>query len=81
MYYTQNFNVILSSFAVDCLWLPWTNWTECSKECGGGEQHRNRDKIPEMYGGLPCKGESEENRECNTHHCPSESLCSILRKL
>ena len=57
---------------VNCVWLPWTNWTECSEECGGGSQHRNRDKLLEKYGGLPCKGDDEEIRDCNTHHCPSK---------
>ena len=57
---------------VDCVWLPWTSWSECSVECGGGQQHRNRDKLSEKYGGFPCKGDGEEIRECNTHHCPSK---------
>jgi len=50
--------------------LPWTNWGECSKECGGGEKFRTREKIPEQYGGEPCIGENEESQPCNTHNCP-----------
>ena len=52
--------------------MPWTNWGECSKECGGGEKFRTREKIPEQYGGEPCIGENEESQPCNTHNCPSE---------
>eukprot|EP00435_Cladocopium_sp_Y103_P012798 s4452_g3.t1 len=43
----------------DCVWLPWGQYSTCSKTCGTGEQSRTRSKISESGGGDPCTGPAE----------------------
>ncbi|XP_033111531.1 spondin-1-like [Anneissia japonica] len=51
----------------NCKWQNWTQWSECSQQCGvNGTQHRNRSySIPVEYGGNYCYGEHFEKRRCN----------------
>uniref|UniRef100_UPI000D314B66 SCO-spondin n=1 Tax=Maylandia zebra TaxID=106582 RepID=UPI000D314B66 len=43
-------------------WLPWSQWSECSVSCGGGQQYRSR------LCSLPaCSG--RQSKICNTHVC------------
>lgn len=70
-----------SSPAVDCVWRPWSDWSQCNRLCGGGQQFRSRDKLLEQYGGTPCEGEGHETRNCNTHHCPSEQTKANINGL
>lgn len=58
---------------VDCKWSAWTLWTQCTKTCGGGRQHRNRqiDNEPEN-GGANCSASlKEEMKNCSTNVCPA----------
>uniref|UniRef100_A0A8C4NWC2 Spondin-1 n=1 Tax=Dicentrarchus labrax TaxID=13489 RepID=A0A8C4NWC2_DICLA len=53
-----------------CRMQPWTIWTDCTKQCGGGIQERfmavkKRAKGPQMSG---CK-DRKEIRACNVHPC------------
>lgn len=59
---------------VDGGWSMFGNWTECSADCAGGSQTRNRtcDNPAPKYGGAKCKGVMEESQECNTFPCPGE---------
>ena len=54
------------------IWSPWTEWTQCTKTCGGGSQKRIRDCILPRGGSndLGCIGDTEEVRECNDNICP-----------
>lgn len=63
---------------VDCVWLEWSDWGNCSHECGGGIQFRSRDQLPEQYGGEPCEGLSTEMQNCNEQHCPGKALYNTL---
>ena len=54
------------------MWEEWTDWSECTASCGGGQQIRSRNKQVEKYGGDPCEGLAQEVKPCNTHFCPSE---------
>ncbi|BFZ12317.1 hypothetical protein BsWGS_15356 [Bradybaena similaris] len=47
---------------------PWSDFTECSRTCGGGVQQRSRPCLrarPEY-----CHGKSIEYRSCNAQECP-----------
>ena len=46
-------------------WQSWSEWDDCSAECGGGKQSRRRECST---AGL-CVGESVEERDCNTESC------------
>ncbi|KAM9774698.1 SCO-spondin [Syngnathus typhle] len=53
-------------------WGPWSNWTQCTKSCGGGVQSRRRDcdsPSPEGEGNY-CEGLGTQVKACNTAHCP-----------
>ncbi|GFN97238.1 hemicentin-1 [Plakobranchus ocellatus] len=52
----------------------WSPWGACDVTCGGGLQDRNRTCVGPFYGGQNCEGPSLDNRTCNTHPCPSESV-------
>merc|ERR1712117_112075 len=72
---------------VDCKWGEWSDWGQCSKTCGGGNQERTRsfDQQAE-YGGASCPGKATETRGCNAQACTlcpndNESVgCSGLKK-
>jgi len=49
---------------IDCV---WSDWSECSAECGGGIQTRFI-LTPAQNGGKECTGSTEQ--ECNTQECP-----------
>nr|XP_040023734.1 SCO-spondin [Gasterosteus aculeatus aculeatus] len=56
----------------DAGWGPWTNWTECTKSCGGGVRSRRREcnsPSPEGKGNY-CEGLGTAFTACNTDHCP-----------
>ncbi|KAK2858572.1 hypothetical protein Q5P01_003192 [Channa striata] len=53
-------------------WSQWSNWTKCTKSCGGGVQSRRREcdsPIPEGEGNY-CEGLGTEVMACNINHCP-----------
>ena len=52
---------------VDCKWGPYSDWSDCSKTCGAGEQFRTRTiQRQAENGGEPCTGSNEERRPCGT---------------
>ena len=61
---------------VDGGWGLWSEWGECSAECGGGVQSRERsctDPAP-AHRGVECGGEGQESRECNSEQCPDYTM-------
>ena len=63
--------LILCSTIVDCEWDEFSEWSPCSKTCGGGTQVRTRViAIQESNGGQQCEGTSRESR-----HCPVQTEC------
>ena len=62
----------------------WSNWTECTKTCGGGQQTRIRNctNPSPLHGGNNCTnlGKNVENRNCSTQNCPSKSKISCVLK-
>ena len=59
---------------VDGQWSNWSEYTECTTTCGGGEQNRNRsctNPVPQ-YDGRNCTGQEVDIRNCSEHPCPGE---------
>ncbi|XP_061570036.1 SCO-spondin [Cololabis saira] len=53
-------------------WSQWSNWTDCTKSCGGGMRSRRRScdsPAPEGEGNY-CEGLGTKVLSCNTDHCP-----------
>jgi len=55
------------------VWEAWGAWSRCTKTCGTGTQHRNRQCYfpPRVTQGEFCTGgKSSERVDCNTDDCP-----------
>ncbi|XP_015110024.1 semaphorin-5A isoform X1 [Diachasma alloeum] len=53
---------------VEGSWSDWSPWYPCTKNCGGGKQHRVRQcETP------PCEGAGMQSRVCNAHVCREDS--------
>lgn len=66
---------------VDGAFTTYTNYSTCSKTCGGGVQVRLRSCTnPEpQFGGKNCTGTYKETKSCNAQPCPGKySLPSEL---
>ena len=56
---------------VDCEWSDFSEWTQCTRECGTGWQSRKRtEETLAQNGGADCQGRAQEVQNCNTHRCP-----------
>ncbi|OWF49853.1 uncharacterized protein LOC110451156 [Mizuhopecten yessoensis] len=70
---TTRFKGILCDYEiVDGGWASWSNWSDCSKSCDGGNRTRQRecnDPYPDPDG-TPCTGEQIELEPCNEESCP-----------
>lgn len=60
---------------INCAQSDWSGWSECSKECGGGNRSRTRTITTEpKFGGEPC-GVISEAETCNESSCDRD--CSL----
>ncbi len=60
---------------INCVVGDWSEWTDCSKQCGGGVQRRSRPiLIKDANGGQACPALDDE-RPCNTDACPID--CTV----
>lgn len=59
-----------SKCPVDGVLGKWSVWSDCSKDCGGGEQERTRECEGPFYGGKDCDGKRKEVQNCNVIKCP-----------
>ncbi|XP_011301281.1 semaphorin-5A isoform X2 [Fopius arisanus] len=62
-------NITLQSASeIEGTWSDWSPWYPCTKNCGGGSQHRVRQcETP------PCEGAGLQSRVCNVHACRDDS--------
>ncbi len=52
-------------------WSPWSEWTQCSKTCGGGQHRRFRQCTDPITNEESfCSGDGEETESCNEEDCP-----------
>ena len=60
-------------FAGDGGYSEWSQWSECTKACGGGKEKRHRSctNPSPTHGGKDCSrlGDASEERECNSDPC------------
>lgn len=58
-------------------WTEWADWSQCSTDCNGGIQTRRRScsEPPTALNVIPCTGNTQEWRMCNTQ------LCETLYKM
>ncbi|XP_071121949.1 mucin-6-like isoform X4 [Mytilus edulis] len=60
---------------------PWSEWTQCSRSCGGGLRERKRYRHctnpRPLHGGKKCEGLDNDDmfEDCNTLDCPSFCTC------
>jgi uncharacterized protein YegL len=61
---------------VDCELEEWSDWAECTRECGGGAQTRSRNiKTKPVFGGKGCDPLTDA-QPCNTQSCDKD--CGLL---
>lgn len=53
----------------DCVVSEWSQWSSCSKSCGGGIQSRTRELLQASSTGASC-GPMVQTRACSTAPCP-----------
>ncbi|XP_029701919.1 A disintegrin and metalloproteinase with thrombospondin motifs 18 isoform X2 [Takifugu rubripes] len=62
--------------AVHGQWSAWSQWSDCSRTCGGGVMYRERSCTsprPQNNGKF-CPGSSRFNQLCNTRPCPPNAV-------
>ena len=58
------------SVSVDGVIRDWSEWSECSLTCGGGQRSRERECHGPFFGGAMCAEHLNETESCNQHPCP-----------
>ncbi|KAF6131938.1 papilin, proteoglycan like sulfated glycoprotein [Phyllostomus discolor] len=52
-------------------WGPWSNWSPCSRTCGGGISFQERPCYSQRRdGGSSCVGPARKHRSCHIESCP-----------
>lgn len=57
--------------SIDGKWSAWTEWSKCSRTCGGGIRSSTREcnNPSPANGGSYCVGKRKQYESCNTHPC------------
>ncbi|XP_065103608.1 A disintegrin and metalloproteinase with thrombospondin motifs 13 isoform X2 [Paramisgurnus dabryanus] len=65
-----------SSMVVHGSWSSWSDFSPCSRTCGGGVTHRKRqcNNPRPAFGGIVCKGHDTEAELCNRQPCKTTQL-------
>jgi len=62
---------------IDCKLDPWSGFSACTKDCGGGIRARSRSRAHgAKFGGMPCDKLAEQE-ECNAQSC--DKNCRLKR--
>ncbi len=59
-------------YSVHGNWGEWSEFDDCSAECGDGIQTRTRtcsNPVPQ-YGGTSCEGDANQEQVCKLKDCP-----------
>lgn len=69
-------NLVTELPSADGSWSKWSEWSVCTKGCGGGNRwrHRHCSQTVSKHGGNECIGKQIENATCNTYSCPSKYI-------
>ncbi len=71
---TETLNCNTHACAANGYYSPWSNWSYCTKECGGGTQTRSRTYTPATGGGTDISPlVLSESRICNNWMCVESS--------
>ncbi|CAI9733957.1 3 isoform X2 [Octopus vulgaris] len=62
---------VLPQIAVADYWSDWSEWSLCSRTCGGGSSYRLRKCIQSFLPQHTCKGDSIQYTTCNNEMCPN----------
>eukprot|EP01012_Entosiphon_sulcatum_P049575 TRINITY_DN6820_c0_g1_i6.p1 TRINITY_DN6820_c0_g1~~TRINITY_DN6820_c0_g1_i6.p1 ORF type:complete len:7637 (+),score=112.47 TRINITY_DN6820_c0_g1_i6:5459-28369(+) len=65
-------SLVCNDYPCPCLVSLWSEWSPCSKTCGGGERRRTRTVTDPGTGGSACPL-LEEFEQCSTDACPGGS--------
>lgn len=58
----------------NCLMEDWSDWSDCSATCGGGQMHKLRSILDTgTSGGLTCHGDMGMTAPCGTQPCSGNS--------
>jgi len=72
--YVYKLKAITFNNAIHGGWSTWSDWTRCSKSCGGGKKSRTRtctDPRP-AFGGAACEGDAKMEKPCNVDVCETK---------
>ncbi|XP_029206895.2 uncharacterized protein LOC114970596 isoform X2 [Acropora millepora] len=64
-------------------WGVWSQWTNCTRVCGGGTKSRHRfcnSPVP-AHDGQTCTGNRIQTAACNNNECPEVHSCQHLFSL
>jgi len=61
---------------IDGYYSQWSDFSECSHKCGGGQKTRTRVCTHPKYNGAPCSdiGAAEDTVSCNNHLCEAKGM-------
>jgi len=67
----------------DCVLASWTKWSQCSKDCDGGTQKRQKMVSQQAEGAGKCSGrwsrERLQYKKCNMRRCPLKVGATTLQ--
>jgi len=67
------------SASMDCLLGTWSQWSDCTKTCQGGQQYHTREIVRQQSGfGAFCSDSLRETRICAAAPCPGKAVVDCV---